>query len=105
MTKDEIEKNFFEIKILNSKSFKNKKGKKPLHYEEYKFKSPQEQKMLYDGNRLIWFSTEELLSPKTELYSDKMIVNNKKYHMVPSVSASIAMLIDWIKKGKTNENN
>ena len=107
LTKDEIEKNFFEQKIANSKQFKDnsKTSNGQIKYEEYKFKSSQEQKMLYDGNRLIWFATDELLSDKTELYPDKMIINNKKYNMVPSVSASIVMLLNWFNKGKKNENN
>lgn len=107
LTKDEIEKNFFEQKIANSKQFKDnsKISNGQIKYEEYKFKSSQEQKMLYDGNRLIWFATDELLSDKTELYPDKMIINNKKYNMVPSVSASIVMLLNWFNKGKKNENN
>lgn len=103
--KKEIEKHFFEIKIRNSKYLKDKNSSMPLDFEAYKLKSPQEQKMLYDGDRMIWFSKDDLLSDQTEIYPDKMIVNDKKYDMVPSASASVVMLIDWLKKEQYDKGN
>ncbi|MBQ6997340.1 MAG: hypothetical protein IJO72_07430 [Oscillospiraceae bacterium] len=58
-------------------------------------KSAKEERMLTDGKRLVWFEAKELLRPETKIYPDKIIYKGKRYPMVPSTAASVAMFVDW----------
>ena len=96
-TKEEIEKDFFLQERLNKKSEKNK-SYSDNDNEERLIKSNQELKMLTDGKNLIWISRAEMLEGKVKIYPDRLICKDKTFPMVPSASASIVMILEWLKK-------
>ena len=54
--------------------------------------------MLTDGKNLIWISRAEMLEGKVKIYPDRLICKDKTFPMVPSASASIVMILEWLKK-------
>ncbi len=73
-TKDEIEANFFK---KNEK--KNNKNS-----------------VVEDGNKLLWIPKNEL--SEMCIFSDGMIHHGQFYPMMPSASASVVMLIEWLQE-------
>ena len=57
----------------------------------------QEIEMETDGNKLIWISKEDIISGNVKVYSDRMEHNSKKYPMMPSASACLVMLRDYLR--------
>ena len=50
---------------------------------------------LEDGKVLLSISEDELLQGKMALFPSMMVRNGRIYKMLPSVSGSLAMLIDF----------
>lgn len=57
----------------------------------------QEIEMETDGNELVWISKEDIISGKVKVYSDRMEHKSKKYPMMPSASACLVMLRDYLR--------
>ena len=51
---------------------------------------------LEDGKGLLSISEDELLQGKMALFPSMMVRNGRIYKMLPSVSGSLAMLIDFL---------
>ena len=96
-TKEEIEKDFFLQERLNKKSIKSKSFSDNDNVERL-MKSNKELKMITDGNKMIWISRAEMLEGKVKIYPDRLICKDKTFTMVPSASASIVMILEWLKK-------
>ncbi len=73
-SKDKIEENF---------SIEHKKNKKKWE-------------ILEDGTKFLWISKNEL--QKLAILPNKIIHQGKAYHMMPSASASVIMLLDYLKE-------
>lgn len=56
----------------------------------------QKKDLIEDGSKLLWVATKEL--PKVCIRADMMIHKGKKYHIMPSVAASIILYIQHLKK-------
>jgi hypothetical protein len=50
---------------------------------------------IVDGKKFFFFSIEKLR--KAKISSESMIIDKKKYMMMPSATASVIMLIDWLE--------
>lgn len=65
-------------------------------------KSIKEEQMKIDGDKLKWITIDELLSENIKIYPDKLVINEGKKEdelkMVPSSSACVVMLIEWLKQ-------
>ena len=53
---------------------------------------------LEDGKVLLSISEDELLQGKMALFPSMMVRNGRIYKMLPTVSGSLAMLIDFLHK-------
>lgn len=73
-SKDEIEKNFSMEHKQNNKKWE----------------------LLEDGSKLLWIAKNEL--HKLAILPNKIIHQGKAYHMMPSASASVIMLLDHLKE-------
>lgn len=95
-TKRQIENDFIYKKIHNNLSLRNV-DLANTEYEEYKFKSKAELRMIQDGDHLLWIHVSELLNADTEIYPEQMIVSGSKYKMLPTISACVVMFVNWLK--------
>lgn len=80
---------FTEIK----ENFKKKLEKKKQETKSNKWN--KELKELEDGSKLKWIKEKKLYS--IAISSDRIIYEGKSYQMMPSASASFAMLIEWME--------
>lgn len=60
-----------------------------------KFKRKEKEKILVDGKKLLWISRQEL--KRIVILPDAIIHNGKIYPMMPSASAAVVMLLDYLK--------
>jgi len=49
-----------------------------------------------DGDTVCFFSAEQL--KKAEFYIDKLIIEGKEYHMMPSSVVSVALLLKYLDR-------
>lgn len=75
-TKNRITHNFISVKRNLDKSKKNR--------------------LLEDGKKLLWIPTKELV--QIGILPDMIIYHGKSYRMMPSASASVVMLLEYLKK-------
>lgn len=57
---------------------------------------------LEDGKVLLSISEDELLQGKMALFPSMMVRNGRIYKMLPTVSGSLAMLIDFLHKNSAS---
>ena len=57
---------------------------------------------LEDGKMLLSISEDELLQGKMALFPSMMVRNGRIYKMLPTVSGSLAMLIDFLHKNSAS---
>lgn len=86
LTHDQIEKNF--MKAMKEKKKKQKSWNK-------------EQKELEDGKNFLWIAKDDL--KKMVIAPDKIIYKGKKYAMMPSASAAIVMLLQFLHSDCENK--
>lgn len=86
LTHDQIEKNF--MKAMKEKKKRQKSWNK-------------EQKELEDGKNFLWIAKDDL--KKMVIAPDKIIYKGKKYAMMPSASAAIVMLLQFLHSDCENK--
>lgn len=75
---------------------KAKKNKEQIE-KRFKNKMKQKKNKFMAGKKLLWIPTKELKS--MYIAPDRILYNGKKYRMMPSASASIVMLLNYLEKG------
>lgn len=82
-SKAEIEKNFFSV--VRKKNKKNGKDNK-------------ETPSLEDGTKFLWLPIKDIQNQKICIAPDMLVYRKKVYRMVPSASACLVMLIEYLNE-------
>lgn len=81
---------YYKVEGFNKNSF----------FENFKtrYKDDNKKDVSVDGTDFLFFTLDEL--KKAIITSDKLIIGDKKYKVMPSVSACVVMVLKWLDKNE-----